>query len=362
MPSSREILQVLVGHPDGVAIGGMAEELKSKPTSLTKVLADLRSKEFLTHSAEGIYAIAPAGTAWLQSQSPSPSLDGRKPGQLPSEFDTFLEIGRSTGVTGELLNAIAEHVFRLNYKDPTIVFNELTSLALRADVVARWSRLWSSHLGVPAPQATTPAAPSPPALEKWTLLRDTPVRDPDGQYTFIQALQLLETRVKTGADGASAESKEMAELRLQVTKMRDELQAERISRLKDEISAQISALKTEMTSLFGQVHDGQNRSELDIISRLVDQSFAQLTGLRTDLKGVLSSGALPFPPKTPAQREAQKSQFREALTQDKVLEALEAKIWGDVPLPPWFTQMREQKEALAEKAAPQGTAAPRLLE
>jgi len=361
MPTQKAILETLQSHPEGIRLKELSEELGIRETALTKTLSDVKRKGFVGHDAEsGVYSVTAEGTAWLKAQPAAASGDGLKPGQLPSEFDTFLEIGRSTGVTGELLTAIAEHVFRLNYKDPTIVFNELTSLALRADTVARWSRLWASHLGVPAPtqaaSAANPSAPAATAPRRFSVIAGNVVRDDEsGEFTLTEALRVVEARQ------APAESEELKTLRLELANARDLLQQQRFDQLKAEIGAQLTELKQEMAGLFGKIDHAQGLSELDVIARIADKSFAELGNLRGDLKNVLSV-SLPFPPKTPQQRADQKTQFREALTQDKVLEALEANIWGDVPLPPWYTQMQGKRAAEEAAEKPPETAAPRLLE
>jgi len=346
MASQKEVLKAISTHPDGVGIGQLAGGFDTKPFALTKTLSDLKKKGYITHEGE-IYQVTPAGHDSLGKAAAAGKAAALSAGELPGDFDVFRQLGESVGVRGDFLEAVTRHIFRLDYRNITTVFNELNSLALRPDVVVRWVKLWASHLGVPAPPQAT--APSPVAAgtvapnqkpRTFVIIGGDIVPDEAGDYSLNEALRILE------AKGSRSDDNETSQLRQEVSSLRDNLQEQRFSNLNLQQEERLNSLKTEVTGQMRHLAEGldnlgerlsrgaSGRSEMDIIHELVEGSLGELRGVRTDVKGYFESQTLP-PPKTAEQRQQRVEGLRKGLETNREIDELGRKIFfGEKPPAP----------------------------
>lgn len=333
MPSQKDILKVIATYPDGVGIGQLAGELDTQTSALTKTLSDLKKKGYISHEGE-IYQVTNTGAAYLEQGETAGKAATPSVSELPGDFDVFRQLGESVGVRGDFLEAVTRHIFRLDYRNITIVFNELSSLALRPDVVVRWAKLWASHLGVPAPTQVAGPLPSTgtgiPAdkVERWSVEGGRPVPDEEGEYTFARAMKVAQLERQATASGGSEELKE---LRASIEALKDQRYLDLIGgqqRQIEGLTASITNLKETVVELRRPV---TGRSEMDIIYEVADKGFTEVASLRKDVKDYFKDQALP-PAKTAEQREERKDKYRKAIKDDQDIEEIGRRLFmGEKP-------------------------------
>jgi len=203
------------------------------------------------------------------------------------------------------------------------------------------TKMWASVEGLNIPQemAEETGGETGARQDKWSLIGSTPTRDPDGPYTWLQCLQLLQASQQPQGENGG-----LKELRQEITSVRDELREERTKAL----TGQIATMAEKVTALNDRLDHGlTGRTEMDILHEVATQGFGELHGLRGDVKVWLQSQNLP-PTMTPQEREVQKTGLRGAVQRDAEIEAIGRRLFfsegqpGEVA-PKAEVQVRERK-------------------
>jgi biotin operon repressor len=295
MSSQKEILESLEQEP--LSLAQLAEKLSVKPQGLTKTMADLKKKGFITHSDEGVYSTTEKG---LNSLVEEPKPTGEV---LPSEFDEFIRIGASLGIKSPFLENVAVFIFRLGHTDINAVYANLGRLALRPDIVARWTAMWGSFLGKPLPQQLNQAAEaltgsqSGQARHLYLAIGGnvvaTSLDDLDG-LPQSEAIKLALFQQQQQQSQRQPGDGVVAELRSQVDTLRTQMSQEREARLTE----QLSSVQNQLVSLQNEVRNlgttAKASSEYDIMSQgigLLDRRAASIESL---FKGMVRGG-MPTP-------------------------------------------------------------------
>lgn len=327
MPTQEQILESIKSRPEGATLSELATEFEVKAFQLTAGLARLRKQNLITKDGE-IY----------KAESEKAPREVTPTGELPSDFDVFKQLGDSCGIKGDFLEALTRHIFRLDYRDIGTVFQELSSLALRPDVVVRWVKLWASHLGVPAPAQATPPSTSattsiPLAEKKWVIIGNRPVPDPEGPYSFNQVLQVIESQSRAQPVSGNEELKAMRE---EVSNLRSQLEAERFNALKE----QIVALANKVDTVAGQRVEA---TKIGLMSQALNKASDGLDNLRSDIKPIgtamleQAQRARQGLPATQARKftEAQKQRFSEGwdrgTRKEQLISKMTAYLWENGP-------------------------------
>lgn len=345
MAKQEEILAAIRSHPDGVDIATLATEFETKPFALTKGLSDLKKKGIITH-IDGIYQVAAAPVA---ATAEKPAVE--KP-PLPSDYDQFLEIGESIGVSGEFLKSISDYVFRSDPYSIETVHEALRGLHLRPDTIARWVQMWAGALRKPVPSSiesqVAATAQARPAPKRFSVVGENVVADPEGELSFYQALALLETKLAKQSQPQPGDSKIM-----ELIVSRQDKSDSRIEALLEKLSDQrFGVLQDAVVSLGKKFEDreGQHQvtDKIALLGKGMDHVVEGLNSVRTDFKPLLEGMALPGQGQRQLrQRSAkEKADFSEGLdrgiAREKKLQAMEDRLFlgGDraeprpVPKPP----------------------------
>jgi hypothetical protein len=223
----ESILEFLAGQPDEKADGkDIAAAIGKTSTVTNATLSPMFQLGLLERTDPGVYKITdkgkqvigltpqPVSVAVAVATDPSdPMRDSNSlptPANapaLPSEYDKFMEIGKTLGLKDDFNKLITETIFRGDSHNLSWVWNQLNSAYLRPDVTKRWFNIWSTTINQVAPpdiaKQTLPpsntdavkaneASPS-----KFSIIGDEIVPDPEGDYTFSQARQMLLTKAIT---------------------------------------------------------------------------------------------------------------------------------------------------------------------
>lgn len=202
------LLMLLAQAPAGMKLKQIVMQFGSKPTNYVgKLLTYLKQDGDAENIEKGVWKITQAGFDKITSK-PLP-LDDTEPVKkvaesggviapsipdtkleaigIPGGYEKFQEIGRSLGIQENFLKVVCDHIFMGDSTDLDYVWQSLEGMYLRPDVTRRWFNLWARAVNKPVP--TRIASEVTP--ERWTIVNNMPVRDPEGEYTFAQALQAL---------------------------------------------------------------------------------------------------------------------------------------------------------------------------
>ncbi len=186
------------------------------------------------------------------------------------------------------------------------------------------TKMWASVEGLNIPQEMAEETGETGARQpdKWSLIGSTPTRDPDGPYTWLQCLQLLQA-----SQQPQGNSEGLKELRQGIDSVRNELQESRTKAL----TGQIATVAAKVTALNERLDHGlTGRTEMDILHEVATQGFGELHGLRGDVKVWLQSQELP-PPMTKQEREVQKTRLGAAVKADAEIEAIGRRLFFREP-------------------------------
>lgn len=296
MATQVQVLESIKSRPEGTTIADLAQEFGVQPFLLTKVLSDLRKKGSVVKEGE-LYRVT--ATTVTPKATDKPLTE--KPA-LPSDFDEFVQIGESIGVVQPFLGTIANHIFRGKPYDIAWVYETLNKLHLRQDIADRWTEFWATAIKQPVPedvktrQAETtgsgaPAAPKPQQVDKWSLIGDTPTRDPEnGQYTWLQCLQLLESRK---AQPQPQQGNELLQFLINRADTQDKTIQQLLQNLSDE---RVTNIEHRVSAL------SQGQSEINrygLMNNLGKGVLDEVKGLRGDVKTGMIDLARAQMPRTP---------------------------------------------------------------
>ena len=356
-------------------IGQLVGEI---PLDTGRALAELSKGELAVQTDKGqnLWALTDTGRNYLEEhkqpaetvtktvplarKTPEPS-----PGEetVPSQADLFKAEGQRIGFgsrKGDIkLDAVVNYVERVaNLDDLDSIWNALTEMGVANDVKKRWIRLYKQNLpgkemsselkaklevGTEAEKVSTDK--EPPRAKRFNVFEGQILPDPEGDYSFSQAVQkamvekgassnqaaemattfakmntdtmnLLIPLLTKDSDGdtvtkliltqmgelqkelrtASSQgqgSSEVQALSQQLSDLRDTLHNEQLARIQE----QNQATSKELLNLIGNlqqqikgVAEGkQAESKIGLMSKALDKGAEQLSGIRQDLKPVAQS-------------------------------------------------------------------------
>jgi hypothetical protein len=198
------------------------------------------------------------------------------------------------------------------------------------------SKHWAQMEGLIVPPESPAEHSQKP--DTWLVINGTPVKDPEGDLTFSQAMRIaalehsqpshdgdLMTLLLKNALGPSPET---AALKAEVQQLREALTDQRLAGL----SARLD-----------QVAQGQGTvSRLDVLGKGLSQLGDGLNGIRSDLKPGLSmiierSFVRP-PQRTPEQKASLKAGFEDAIARAQRAQTLARELWPDSAAQPATAQ------------------------
>lgn len=220
---AEQILEFIVGQgTDDVEAKAISENLQKSLVLANAVLSPMVASELLERTQPGRYKITNKGRARIGlppenaiAGPQKPEIDPTEPMReaaapetstaapaLPSEYDKFIEIGRNLGLKDSFNKMIADTVFAGDSHDLKWVWQQLNSMYLRPDVTKRWFNVWTTVINQqPPPEIAKQTIPSNTAAgqnaietappQKWTIVGSDILPDPEGEYTWAQARQML---------------------------------------------------------------------------------------------------------------------------------------------------------------------------
>lgn len=218
------LIEILAEAPDGMELGQLSSRL-GKGSPITSTLLSRLSQEGMVVSPErGVWRLTEAGVAKTVKQPAAAVVTPPEPGSVmksgeateiaapesvPGAYEKFMQICRSCGIKEDFLKSMSDHVFTGNVYDLTYVWETLEGMYLRPDVTKRIFNFWSRVINQPIPTELVPhVMPTKTEAAKeaetklptrFTLIGDEIVPDPEGEFSFAQARQVLMTRAVQGA-------------------------------------------------------------------------------------------------------------------------------------------------------------------
>ncbi|MBA7524437.1 hypothetical protein ES705_16575 [subsurface metagenome] len=241
-------------------------------------------------------------------------------------IDRFQHLLRDYGVKD--LQRVSEYVASQAadiFSDPQALRRALVDQMISPAKALSLTKMWASVEGLNIPQEMMVEAVGETGArqpDKWSLIGSTPTRDPDGPYTWLQCLQLLQASQQPQGENGG-----LKELRQEISSVRDELREERTKAL----TGQIATVAEKVTALNERLDHGlTGRTEMDILHEVATQGFGELHGLRGDVKVWLQSENLP-PAKSTEEREVQKTRLGAAVKADAEIEAIGRRLFFREP-------------------------------
>lgn len=216
------IKEYLVTFPDGANFSSIMASTGKTSNVLSYLLTALLKEGVVTSPEKGIWRLTEAG---MQQVGKRVKLSVEEPGSVmkpdagqetteethvPDAYDKFMQIGRSVGIREDFLKVVTDHMFLGDIYDLNYVWDTLQGMFLRPDVTKRIFNIWSRVIQQPIPpkiasQIMPPGTEAareaseklPPKL--FTIIGDEIVADPEGEFSFAQARQVLMTKVIQGA-------------------------------------------------------------------------------------------------------------------------------------------------------------------
>ncbi len=231
----EKILEFLSDKPQGARAQDVANFLEKSLPTANAVLSPMVQLEYLERPEPGTFKIttkglksvgldsimaAPAPSAPITTAPPKTDSSGGKPPEnpptavatqtLPTEYDKFIEIGRSVGIQEPFLKVATDSLFLGDVHDLKHVWKSLSDLYLRSDITKRIFNLWATFVNQPVPAEiadmvkseptkTAQAAAGEIASKRFAVINDEIVADPEGDFTYSQARQYLMTKVMQNA-------------------------------------------------------------------------------------------------------------------------------------------------------------------
>jgi hypothetical protein len=125
-----------------------------------------------------------------------------------------------------------------------------------------------------SPATQTPASKDP---DRWSVVGGVPIKDPQGQFSWIQALQFIEVQTKAAQ---SSQPQQNETIQLLIQQNRDMLQ-----RLDDQrwssFADTLNTVKSEVVALKGE---RRLEGSVGVLDRIVSEGFGEIRGLRQDVK------------------------------------------------------------------------------
>jgi len=411
-PRVQKVLAYLYDAEEQVRPKEVADAIGETPLNVGKDLHDLKARGLAGSEATGQWRITPEGRERIESGEPKETEGKEREKEIaetiPSQSDLFKSIGEKLGVgsrKGEVrLDAITYSVQRTaNLDNLTSVWNAMTEMGVAADVRKRWVKLYAMNLpGAEIPEELrekleggetekikTELEGVSAKPKRFSVIGGEVVGDPDGDYNFKEALQLVVQQRGASPNEAGSMARELSKmgpemlttimsvvtplinketprsdmdiilklteagllkkpgeedassptiraLETQVKELKDAMQKQDIDILKGAVGAlgnQVGELRKEL----------QSQSHLEGRYALMDKTITtidgQLSGFRSDARPLLDSlaraGGRAEPKiRSPEEKAKIAKGLKVAVAQERRAHELEDKLLFGVPPPP----------------------------
>ena len=411
-----KILAVLAEASEPLDIQAIAEGTGAQAKSVSEALSRLNKEGKVANPEKGFWQIEAeeklevdkqiaqeAGSKELEQEPGKPP--GETAGTIPSQSDLFRSIGEKLGVgskKGDIrLDAITYYVQRTaNLDNLTSVWNALTEMGTAADVKKRWIKLYAMNLpgkqipeelrekleGGEPERIKTEASELSTKPKRFSVVGGEIIGDPEGEFNFREALQLVAQQKGASPDEASS-------LAIQLSKLGPDMLATilgvvtpliskesprsdmdtilklteagllkkpgegegsetiraletQVKELKDAMQTQaLDSVKSVVVSLGNQVSELrkelQSQSHLEGRYALMDKTITtidgQLSGFRSDARPLLDSlahgGGREPSRRSPEEKAKIAKGLKEAVVLEREAHALEDELLFGVPMP-----------------------------
>ena len=278
-----KILAVLAEASEPLDVQAIAEGTGAQAKSVSEALSRLNREGKVANLEKGFWQIKAEGKQEVDEiiaqearskeleQEPSKP-HGETAETIPSQSDLFRSIGEKLGVgakKGDIrLDAVTYYVQRTaNLDNLTSVWNAMTEMGVAADVKKRWIKLYAMNLpgkeipeelrekleGGEPEKIKTEASELSTKPKRFSVVGGEILGDPEGEFNFREALQLVAQQKGASPDEASS-------LALQLSKMGPEM----------------------LTTIFGVLtpllSKEPPRSDMDIILKLTEMGLLRKPG------------------------------------------------------------------------------------
>ena len=290
MATKAEMLQALAAESGPITISSLAEKIGAQATQITAQVTRMVKAGEIEKNQDGEISISEKAREEVTASS---EVDVGA-----TDFDHFMSLGKKIGVTGNLIDVTANHVWAGgDFRDLTWVWSALGEMGIRQDLKGRWWNAWRSFLkqGIPPElkdeitigteaSAREEGSPVKKTGRDYIIIDDEPLRVGDGlgDYTMQDAKDILSIRAlrdrargsgvtERRPDAAHGEnvSDILTALQPYLTKGTD------TNMLKEMLGDKMQILKSELVASIPQ-SSGQPKSFLD--------QLGELTGIIGKLK------------------------------------------------------------------------------
>lgn len=144
MAANEEVLRTLLGQTAGMSAADIAKEMGVKTSDIANPLKRMLEKEppWISKNEQDEYELTPEGKKKVVAPTDE--------SEAQTEYQQFLKMGLSVGVTDDAARVAAGHVWNAgDYYDLNWVLEGLTQQGIRRDLRERWFHLWRGYLAKP---------------------------------------------------------------------------------------------------------------------------------------------------------------------------------------------------------------------
>ncbi|MBA7668367.1 hypothetical protein ES703_76477 [subsurface metagenome] len=223
------------------------------------------------------------------------------------------------------------------YRDLSLLKQCLLDQGLSAGKVVPIIKHWASMEQLPVPERLAielgpEVAPAAKQHDRWSLIGNTPIRDPDGQYSFLQALQLLQT------GGADDTKSLLAGIYKKLTEgetgglaaLKDEVRQLREDRSRAEIAAVMTSVQGLRAELVAIKSEQGAKGEYDIMGQGLAVLDRRLGSIES---GVMARWSIPPRPLPPGEKQALTQAIGEEAVEAQALDELAQQVFYGQPPP-----------------------------
>lgn len=238
-PRVQKVLAELYEAQDPIRPREIADKIGETSLNVGKDIHRLKARGLAESTGEGTWVITQEGRAWLEggAEGEKGESEGEKgkgketlPETVPSQTDLFRSIGEKLGIgarKGDIrLDAIAYYVQRTADLDNlTSVWNALSEMGIANDVKKRWIKIYAQNIpgkkipeelrekleaGLEAEKIKVETGDIPAKPRRFSVVNGEIIGDPEGDYSFKEALQCVATQRGASPDEAGSLALELS--------------------------------------------------------------------------------------------------------------------------------------------------------
>ena len=233
-PRVQKVLAELYEAKDPVRPKEIADKMGETSLNIGKDLHSLKERGLAESVGEGQWKITPEGRDWIEGgeQKETRKKEGEKETTetIPSQTDLFRSIGEKLGIgtrKGDIrLDAIAYYVQRTaNLDNLTSVWNALSEMGIANDVKKRWVKIYAQSIpgkeipaelkeklevGLEAEKIKVEPGDISAKPKRFSIVGGEIIGDPEGDYSFKEALQCVAQQRGASPDEAGSIALELS--------------------------------------------------------------------------------------------------------------------------------------------------------